>query len=147
MAADFKERLRRLREKAGLSQEGLSRQIGVATQTVCRWEWGHRMPKAEDLLKLSGVFGVSVDELLNGAAEDKWEWVISVDNPLKGEIDLSKGMAPVASVNASAEGAVITLGAKWDRMRDDAEFEELIESLRNVRMKVIQLCDTLEKGA
>ncbi len=34
------EQLRRLRQKLGLTQEGLAREVGVARNSVARWERG-----------------------------------------------------------------------------------------------------------
>ena len=62
----FGDRLRRLREAKGWSQEELARQAGSVTQAqVSRLESGQRAnPKATVLLALARALQVSVDELL-----------------------------------------------------------------------------------
>jgi transcriptional regulator with XRE-family HTH domain len=50
----------RLAHPDGLSQEGLAKAIGVATNTVSRWETGTYRPRVEDLDALARYFGVSV---------------------------------------------------------------------------------------
>ena len=60
-----------LRKQNGLTQEQLGEQIGVTNKTVSRWETGVYMPPADALMKMSELFGVTVNELLSG---DKIEY-------------------------------------------------------------------------
>ena len=55
-----------LRKQNGLTQEQLGEQIGVTNKTVSRWETGVYMPPADALMKMSELFGVTVNELLSG---------------------------------------------------------------------------------
>lgn len=59
-------RIRELRtdygEKTGLSQEALAVKLGVATNTISRWETGTYEPTLEDLEKLARELGVSILE-------------------------------------------------------------------------------------
>jgi transcriptional regulator with XRE-family HTH domain len=63
-AMSFGTQLRRLREKAGLSQRGLAERAGVSLRSVQNWEQGHRAPRARPLLALARALGVSVEALL-----------------------------------------------------------------------------------
>ncbi len=56
--------------KAGLSQDTLAEQLGVSRQSVSKWENDASVPDLEKLVKLSGVFGVSLDELVKGEVPD-----------------------------------------------------------------------------
>ena len=60
----FEEKLTALRKKGGMSQEELADRLGVSRQAVSRWELGATLPDAPNLLKLSDLFGVSIDWLL-----------------------------------------------------------------------------------
>ena len=55
-----------LRKQRGFTQEQLGEQIGVTNKTVSRWETGVYMPPADALMKMSELFGVTVNELLSG---------------------------------------------------------------------------------
>jgi transcriptional regulator with XRE-family HTH domain len=57
--------LKKLREEAGLSQEGLARIIGVASATISRWERGASpaMMSVPQMKALCRVFGKSIEEL------------------------------------------------------------------------------------
>ena len=46
--------------ETGLSQEALARSLGVATNTICRWETATYKPSLEDIEKLSRFFGKSL---------------------------------------------------------------------------------------
>ena len=61
----FGDRLRKLREQAGLTQAELGQVIGTSDRVVGYYESNDRFPKKpETLQKLSEVFNVSVDFLL-----------------------------------------------------------------------------------
>ncbi|WP_322174583.1 zinc ribbon domain-containing protein [Acutalibacter caecimuris] len=61
---ETKEIILRLREKAGLSQEGLAEKLFVTRQAVSRWENGETTPDTESLKGLSRLFDVSINTLL-----------------------------------------------------------------------------------
>ena len=68
--ASFSERLRELREDAGLNQKQLAAAIGVRDNTISRWELGGNMPKDPNSMQLSAFFKVSVPYLM-GASDDR----------------------------------------------------------------------------
>ena len=55
----------------GLSQEALAKALGVATNTISRWETATYRPTLEDLEKLSRFFGVSILEFFPREDEAK----------------------------------------------------------------------------
>ena len=69
----FEEKLIALRKKNGMSQEELADRLGVSRQAVSRWELGATLPDAPNLLKLSDLFGVSIDYLLRDDYDEKQE--------------------------------------------------------------------------
>ena len=60
----FAQKLKELRTRAGMSQEKLAERVGVSRQAITKWETDKGAPEMENLLALSDLFGVSVDELL-----------------------------------------------------------------------------------
>ncbi len=58
------QKLKEKRTSAGLSQEALSERIGVSRQTISSWENNRSYPDIGSILKLSDLYGVSLDELL-----------------------------------------------------------------------------------
>ena len=53
-----------LRRAANLSQEEFAEKLGVSRQAVSKWERGEAYPDTENLIVISEMFGVSIDELL-----------------------------------------------------------------------------------
>ena len=54
------------RKEKGLTQEELASHMGVSPQAVSKWENDQTCPDISALPKLSRLFGVTVDELLEG---------------------------------------------------------------------------------
>ena len=66
---NFAEKLKAERKKMGWSQEELAEHLYVSRQSVSKWENGQNYPSIEIVLKLSDLFGITVDELLRSDAE------------------------------------------------------------------------------
>lgn len=62
----LEERLQALRKQRGCSQEVLAERIGIARQTVSKWETGQAVPELSALIALSEFYGVSIDRLAKG---------------------------------------------------------------------------------
>ena len=62
----FGEFLYALRKEKGMTQAQLAQELGVTNKAVSKWETGEAMPETALLLPISRIFGVSVDELLDG---------------------------------------------------------------------------------
>lgn len=61
--------IKRYRTRLGLSQEELADRIFVTRQSVSNWENGRTYPDLQSLLRLSDLFGRSLDELIKGDIE------------------------------------------------------------------------------
>ncbi len=64
----FAQKLKEMRIRAGMSQEKLSEKVGVSRQAITKWETDKGAPDMDNLMALSDLFGVSVDELLGREA-------------------------------------------------------------------------------
>ena len=65
------EKIARLRRKNGWSQEELADKMEVSRQAVSKWESSQTTPDLERILRLSSLFGVTIDYLLkDGAAPE-----------------------------------------------------------------------------
>ena len=61
----FSEKLLELRKRQGMSQEELAEKLEVSRQAVSRWEQGSAMPDVINLARISKLFGVTADYLIN----------------------------------------------------------------------------------
>ncbi len=64
MNIEIANRLVQLRKQHGLSQEELAAKLGLSRQAISKWERAEASPDTDNLILLSRVYGVSVDELL-----------------------------------------------------------------------------------
>lgn len=67
----FSKRLADLREERGWSKTYVAKKVGLKSmQTYANWEYGRTEPDFDMLKKLSGVFGVSTDYLVNNTSNE-----------------------------------------------------------------------------
>lgn len=62
------ERIRSLRTGQNMSQNDLAESLKVSRQSVSKWETDGATPDLDKLLSISEIFGVTLDELIKGAA-------------------------------------------------------------------------------
>jgi transcriptional regulator with XRE-family HTH domain len=74
---EFKERLKQLRTKKGISQNQLARDIGVHVTNISRYERGENRPTSDVLSKLANALDVTTDYLMDGSTDDKAQSTIS----------------------------------------------------------------------
>ena len=70
---ELKDKLAELRNKKGLSQIAAAEALNVSRQAISRWETGASAPGTENLIELSRLYGVSMDELVNGGESGRAE--------------------------------------------------------------------------
>lgn len=68
----FGQKIINLREEKGFSQDNLATMLFVTTQSVIEWENNNSMPSADQLVKISRIFGISVDELLGNTQNNDY---------------------------------------------------------------------------
>lgn len=61
------ERMKELRTQLHLSQEYVANYLGISRATFTQMENGNRKITADDVSKISKLFGISADSLLNGS--------------------------------------------------------------------------------
>lgn len=64
MNIEIANRLQQLRKNNNLSQEELAEKIGVSRQAVSKWERGEASPDTDNLILLSRLYRMSLDDLL-----------------------------------------------------------------------------------
>ena len=61
--------IRRYRSERGMSQDDLAGKIFVSRQTISNWENDRTYPDVQNLLLLSNLFDVTIDQLIRGDLE------------------------------------------------------------------------------
>lgn len=90
---DFGERLKKLRQSKGLTQQQLSNKLGLTKSVISAYETNLRLPSYDVLKHIATIFGVTTDYLLgmNRAkvidasilSESDYLMVVSLVNRLK----------------------------------------------------------------
>lgn len=60
------EQLQKLREQKNMSREELAQEMNVSRQAVYKWENNKGYPDIENLIKLSNLYNITLDELIKG---------------------------------------------------------------------------------
>ena len=91
---DFGNKIMKLRKQLGLSQEELAEKLGVARQTISKWELGETAPDLKQSKELSKIFNVSLDELTdNDIKEVLVEKVSNTEKTSKKTLSILKILA------------------------------------------------------
>ncbi len=65
------EKIQKYRKDLDLSQEELGQKLLVSRQTISLWEKDQTVPTIDNLMRLSEIFGISVDEILNSENKEQ----------------------------------------------------------------------------
>lgn len=79
LGVELGKQIKKYRDELELSQDLLAEKIYVSRQTISNWETGKNYPDINSLLRLSEVFGVSIDALAKGDLEEMKEEIRQED--------------------------------------------------------------------
>ncbi|MED1790720.1 helix-turn-helix transcriptional regulator [Brevibacillus laterosporus] len=121
------QQLKKFRELKSLSQEDIAQKIGVTRQAVYKWENDKSYPDIDNLILLSELYNVTLDELIKGNESFKKKIIIA-DNKDTGLYIGFVIMFIGLFINAGSISALITiLGVLTMAFYDD--FNKIIKSI------------------
>ncbi|PPA82800.1 transcriptional regulator [Brevibacillus laterosporus] len=121
------QQLKKFRELKSLSQEDIAQKIGVTRQAVYKWENDKSYPDIDNLILLSELYNVTLDELIKGNESFKKKIIIA-DNKDTGLYVGFVIMFIGLFINAGSISALITiLGVLTMVFYDD--FNKIIKSI------------------
>ena len=65
----FAENIKQLREKHGLSRKEFAEQLGLTEFDVLQWEQGDRLPETNEIIQISKLLNIPLNELNQNIAE------------------------------------------------------------------------------
>ena len=83
----FAEKLRSIRKQADMSQEKLAEKLGVSRQAITKWETDTGIPDIENIMAISALFDISIDELLSNEKGKKITSDFLFDSVVEYDID------------------------------------------------------------
>ena len=117
MEQNLSQRLADLRKENKLSQEALAEKMGLSRQAISKWERGESAPDTENLILLSGIYGITLDELLHGK-ETKETAEEPIEKPIE-EIEPKEEATEISSAERRRIGC-----ADYGRRKDFTEGKE-----------------------
>lgn len=64
MEMNFSNNLKQLRLSKNLSQTELANKLNITKKTISHWETGYTEPSLQQLVMLSQIFEISIDDLI-----------------------------------------------------------------------------------
>lgn len=107
---ESKEFLLRLRKEKGLSQAELAEELGITRQTISRWEAGVSTPSAENLISLSRVYGMTVEEMMRNRTEQTGETEPPAEEGSQKEAANERADQPQGRSRKWLWGIILTVG-------------------------------------
>lgn len=133
MDMEFGNKLKKLRMDEGMSQEELSRELSVSRQAVYKWESNRGYPDIDNLIRISDIFNVTIDELIRNDKDMKNKISIDEEQAFEslGDAGFYLGMLMVILAiflfEGSASTTLLVLG-----MLTVAFFDDFIKSLKSI---------------
>lgn len=113
------------RKKSGLSQEEVAGKLDVSRQTISKWELDETLPDIRQSKKLSNLYGLSLDELIEFDIDVKeiQEAIDRTSDEVMEKIDWTKAWSKKYPILATyqKEVDVQTYAAELNRLLEDLE--------------------------
>lgn len=122
---DIGSRLRRERERAGISQRELARRIGLSASMISQIESGQSKPSVSTLYAIVTELGVSVDDVFRGHAD------AAEARPPQASVPEVSGAEPDPLVHPDDRHVIdLASGVRWERLtshrHEDVDFLHVI---------------------
>ena len=150
----LEEQIKHYRKQAGLSQEKMAEKIGVSRQAITKWENGTGTPDIANLMAISELFQVSVDELMSNEKSDKkqseyiYESKTEYDIDNKKNYDIKLGGANTVVIKAY-DGEKVLVSLLSNIIKDlQSDYKVKIDDVKNrVDIDVNRLNNATEASA
>lgn len=109
----FAEKLKSIRKQTGMSQEGLAEKLGVSRQAVTKWESEAGIPDIENIMAISALFDISIDELLSNEKNVREQKDYLFESVMEYDIDEPK----CYDMNFGGANRVVLCGYSGEKLR------------------------------
>ena len=131
--------LQLLRKNYNYTQEELAKKLDISRQAVSKWETGATVPDLEVLLKISKLYGLTINEILEPSIQAKrisdFEQIsIIPENELKEILEQFDAQSlAIASMGASPE-----VNKLLERLFQDIDYKLLRNNVGMVRIEEVE---------
>ncbi|MCH5294006.1 MAG: helix-turn-helix domain-containing protein [Treponema sp.] len=128
-----------LRKSHNYTQDDLARKLGISRQAVSKWETGAAIPDLEVLLKISKLYNITINDILEPKVQPKkitdFEQISTVPEKELKEVlkQLDTNSLVTALMGASPEA-----NSYCERMFPDIDFEMTRNNIGRTRIETVE---------
>lgn len=131
--------LQLLRKKHNFTQDELAKKLDISRQAISKWETGTTVPDLEVLLKISKLYGLTINEILEPTIQSKritdFEQICKIpQNELKEILEqFDANSLAIASMGASPE-----VNKLLEKLFQDIDYKMLRNRIGRVRIDEVE---------
>ena len=128
-----------LRKSHNYTQEDLARRLDISRQAVSKWETGATIPDLEVLLKISKLYGITINDLLEPDIQPQrindFEQIVLIPEKELREIleQFDVNSLVIAFMGASPEA-----NSLCERLFRDIDFERIRNHIGRIRVETVE---------
>lgn len=128
-----------LRKSHNLTQDELAKKLEITRQAVSKWETGTTIPDLEVLLKLSKLYGISINDILEPKVEPQriadFEGITTIPEKELKEI---LTQFDSKSLVTALMGASPDVNRYLEKVFPDIDFEKMRNEIGRVRIETVE---------
>jgi transcriptional regulator with XRE-family HTH domain len=129
------------RGQANMTQDSLSKKIGISVPTIARWERNLFQPRASDITKLCSVLICTEAELLNGPADEGYKVILKYVHKIE-EAQEKMTINGCGAVTLADDGTIVA--SHKGKISSLADKEEVLSGLSE---KLDEALETVKRRA
>lgn len=131
--------LQRLRKSHNYTQDDLAEKLGISRQAVSKWETGAAIPDLEVLLKISKLYGITINDILEPGIRAQritdFEEISTI--PERELREVLKQLDPNSLVTALM-GASPEINSLCERLFPDMDYETVRNDIGRIRIETVE---------
>jgi len=151
-ADEIGKRVTSLREKRGLTQKELAKELVVSRQVVAKWENGLRDMKTQHTVRLADFFDVSCDYILRGVSSEHLEIYKTLGlkdesiEELNSAISINPNIIPYLNAFVGNFAFHMALESICSAVKHATNWKEWIEQAKTMDRKDVQAINNASKN-
>ena len=131
--------LRLLRKSNNYTQDDLAKELGISRQAVSKWETGTAIPDLEVLLKISKLYGITINDILEPKIQPHritdFEQISTISEKELKEV---LGQFDTNSLVTALMGASPETNSFCERLFPDIDFEMTRKNIGRIRIEAVE---------
>lgn len=128
----FAEKLKSLRKMSGMSQELMAEKLNVSRQAVTKWETAVGIPDIENLLAISALFNITVDELLGNDTDKRPSADFPYESVTEYDVDQTKSF----DINLGGANRLVVRGCAGEKLRVRLASDKIATLSNDYKVKI-----------